>query len=39
MRLDDTDMMWMTIQNQVNKNDKPFGISFRRRNQLSADVI
>jgi len=33
------DMVGMTIQNQVNQNDKPIGISFRRKDQLSADVI
>ena len=32
-------MVGMTIQNQVNQNDKPSGISFRRKDQLSADVI
>ena len=29
----------MTIQNQVNQNEKPIGISFRRKDQLSAGVI
>jgi len=37
--VDDSDMVGMIIQNQVNQNDKPIGISFRRKDQLSADVI
>jgi len=37
--IDDSDMVGMTIQNQVNQNDKPIGISFRRKDQLSAEVI
>jgi len=32
-------MVGITIQNQVNQNDKPIGISFRRKDQLSGDVI
>ena len=32
-------MVGITIQNQVNQNDEPIGISFRRKNELSADVI
>ena len=32
-------MVVITIQNQVNQNDKPIGISFRRKDQLSADVV
>ena len=32
-------MVGVTIQNQVNQNDKPIGISFRRKDQLSGDVI
>jgi len=35
----DSDMLEITIQNQGNQNDKPIGISFRRKDQLSADVI
>ena len=35
----DSDMVGITIRNQVNQNDKPIGISFRRKDQLSADVI
>jgi len=35
----DGDMVGVTIRNQVNQNDKPVGISFRRKDQLSADVI
>jgi len=37
--VDDSDMVGITIQNQVNQNHKPIGISFRRKGQLSADVI
>jgi len=37
--VDDSDMVGMTIQNQVNLNDKPIGIGFKRKDQLSADVI
>jgi len=32
-------MVGITIQNQVNQNDKPIGISFRRKDQLSVEVI
>jgi len=35
----DRDMVGITIRNQVNQNDKPIGINFRRKYQLSADVI
>ena len=35
----DSDMVGITIQNQVNQNDKAIGISFRRKDQLSGDVI
>jgi len=35
----DSDMVGMTIQNKVNQNDKPIGISFRRKDQLSAYVV
>jgi hypothetical protein len=35
----DSDMVGITIQNEVNQNDKPIGISFRRKDQLSGDVI
>ena len=37
--VDDSDMVGITIQNQVNQNDKPIGINLRRRDQLSGDVI
>ena len=37
--VDDRDMVGITIQNQVNQNDKLIGISFRRKDQLSGDVI
>ena len=36
---DGSDMVGVTISNEVNVQDKPIGISFRRRDQLSADVI
>jgi len=32
-------MVGITIQNQVNQNDKAIGISFRRKDQLSGEVI
>jgi len=35
----DSDMLGKTIHNQVNQSDKPIGISFRQRDQLSLDVI
>ena len=35
----DGDMVGITIRNQVNQSDKPVGISFRRKDQLSGDVI
>ena len=35
----DSDMVGITIQNQVNQNDKPIGISFRRKYQLSGEVV
>jgi len=35
----DSDMLEMTIQNHVNHNDKPIGTSFRRKDQLSGDVV
>ena len=37
--VDDSVMVGTTIQNHVNQNDKPIGISFRRKDQLTADVI
>jgi len=33
------EMVGITIQNQVNQNDKPIGITFRRKDQLSGEVI
>ena len=35
----DGDMVGITIENQVNQNDKPMEISLRRKNYLSGDVI
>jgi len=35
----ENDMVGITIQNQVNQNDKAIGISFRRKDQLSGEVI
>ena len=35
----DGDMVGITIHNESNQNDKPIGISFRRRDQLSVDAI
>jgi len=37
--IDDNDMVGITVQNQVNQNDKPIGIIFRRQDQLPGDVI
>jgi len=37
--MSDSDMVGMTIHNDVNQSDKPIGISFRRKDQLSGDVI
>jgi len=36
---DDSDMVGMSIRNEVNMRDKAIGISFRRKDQLSTDVI
>ena len=35
----DSDMVGITVQNQLNQNEKPIGISFRRKDQLSGEVI
>jgi hypothetical protein len=35
----DGDMVGVAIRNDVNKNDRAVGISFRRRDQISSDVI
>jgi len=35
----DIDMVGITIQNRENQNDKPIGTSFRRKDQLSGDVV
>ena len=35
----DGDMVAITIQNHVNKTHEPIGISFRRKDHLSGDVI
>jgi len=35
--LSDSDMVGITIQNRVNQNDMPIGISFRRKDQLAGD--
>jgi len=35
----DSDMVGITIQNQVNQNDKPIGINFRRKDHLSGEVV
>jgi len=35
----DSDMVGITIQNEVNLLDKPIGISFRRKDQQSSEVI
>ena len=35
----DSDMVGITIQNYVNQYNKPVGISFRRKDQLSGQVL
>lgn len=35
----DSEMVGITTQNHTKQSDKPIGISFRRKNQLSADAI
>ena len=35
----DADMVGIGIHNDVNQSDKPLGFSFRRKDQLSSDVI
>ena len=35
----DADMVGITIHNEVNQSNKPIGFSFRRKDQLSSDVI
>jgi hypothetical protein len=37
--LSESDMVGITIHNRENQNDKPIGISFRRKDHLAADVI
>jgi hypothetical protein len=36
---DESDMVGISIRNEVNMRDKAIGISFRRKDQLSTDVI
>jgi hypothetical protein len=38
-KFQDSDMVGLTIRNQVNLQDKAIGISFRRKDQLSEVVI
>jgi hypothetical protein len=35
----DSDMVGVAIRNEVNQSVKPIGISFRRRDQISGDMI
>jgi hypothetical protein len=35
----DSDMVGIAIRNEMNQSDNPIGISFRRRDQISGDVI
>ena len=35
----DGDKVGIALRNEVNQNDKPIGISFRRQDQLSVDAI
>ena len=37
--LSESDMFGIAIRNRENQNDKPIGISFRRKDQFSAKVI
>jgi hypothetical protein len=37
--VEDSDMVGIAILNEVNQSDKPIGISFRRRDQISGKVI
>ena len=35
----DSDMVGLTIRNEVNFQDKPIGFIFRRKDQISEEVI
>ena len=35
----DSEMVEITLHNKVNQSDKPIGFNFRRKDQLSSDVI
>ena len=35
----DGDMVGITIHNEVNQSDKPIGFRFRRKSQISSDLI
>jgi hypothetical protein len=35
----DGDMVGITIHNEANQSDKPVGFSFRRKDQISSNVI
>jgi hypothetical protein len=37
--VEDTDIVAYVIQNENTQNDKPIGFSFRRKDQLSVEVI
>jgi len=37
--LEDSDMIGITISNEVNVKDRAIGISFRRKDQITGDVI
>ena len=37
--LEDSDMVVITISNEVNVKDRAVGISFRRKDQITGDVI
>jgi len=37
--LEDSDMIGVTISNEVNVKDRAIGISFRRKDQITGDVI
>jgi hypothetical protein len=36
---DDSDLVGITIHNEVNGQDKPVGFSFRRKDQVSGELI
>jgi hypothetical protein len=39
LNVEDNDMVGIQISNSINSLDKPIGISFRRKDQITVDVI